>query len=458
MINPDNAQHNEPNKEDCRTVRAFIKCGDSFEVEAEDHPTRLVRDLDGFDAGQTPDLSRYGGWKSEPLEATGYFRTEKIDDRWWLVDPQGYRFLHIAVNGVNPGNSDRMQAALKEKYGSPEGWRDHTLRLLKEHGFNGTGCWSRDALNREAPPDLRPVYTPTLRFMGGYGRERGGTYTLPGHRGYPHNCIFVFEDGFKEYARREAAGLAERADDSYLLGYFTDNELPFPDNLLDCFLELPPGDAGYEAVHAWLRERKGARADASAITDVDREQWRAHVLDRYLSVVTDAIRQHDPHHLILGPRFYGPEKQSEPFWQTAGRYLDVIAVNDYCVWTPSAERLGQWAEWSGSPIMLTEWYAKGEDSGLPNQSGAGWTVATQQERGWFYQNFVLGLLESRVCVGWHWFKYADNDPEDTRTDPSNRDSNKGIVNVEYEPYQPLMRAMKELNRVAYPLTAHFDHP
>ncbi len=437
-----------------RTVRAFIKCGDSFEVEASDHPTRLVRDLDGFDAGRSVPLSRFGGWKAERLEGTGFFRTERVGDRWWLVDPEGCLFLHVAVNAVSPGRSDRMRAALKDKFGTEEAWRDHTMRLLKEHGFNGTGCWSSDELNRGAPPELRPVYTPTLSFMGGYGRERGGTYTLPGHRGYPHNCIFVFEEGFREYAEKLARSVADLREDPYLFGYFTDNELPFPDDLLDCFLELPNGDAGHGAVRDWLRQRDVA--DASCISDRDREEWRAHVLERYLSIVTDAIRRHDPDHLILGPRFYGPEKQSKRFWQTAGRHLDVIAVNDYCVWTPTAERLGSWAEWAGRPLMLTEWYAKGQDSGLPNLTGAGWTVATQRERGWFYQNFTLGLLESRACVGWHWFKYADNDPEDTSTDPSNRDSNKGIVNIEYEPYRPLMDAMRELNRAAYPLTAHFD--
>ena len=96
-------------------------------------------------------------------------------------------------------------------------------------------------------------------------------------------------------------------------------------------------------------------------------------------------------------------------------------------------------------MIITEWYAKGDDSGMENLTGAGWTVATQQERGWFYQNFTLALLESQVCVGWHWFKYMDNDPRDRKTDPSNRNSNKGIVTAAYEPWQPLLDAMKQLN-------------
>ena len=48
-----------------------------------------------------------------------------------------------------------------------------------------------------------------------------------------------------------------------------------------------------------------------------------------------------------------------------------------------------------------------------------------------------------------------NTLEDLTTDPSNRNSNKGIVNVEYEPYTDLVDAMKELNTQAYRLIEFF---
>ena len=74
----------------------------------------------------------------------------------------------------------------------------------------------------------------------------------------------------------------------------------------------------------------------------------------------------------------------------------------------------------------------------------------------FYQNFTLALLESGHCVGWHWFKYRDNNPLDLSTDPSNRDSNKGIINWQFEPYAPLLEAMKQINANAYSLVEYFD--
>ena len=98
------------------------------------------------------------------------------------------------------------------------------------------------------------------------------------------------------------------------------------------------------------------------------------------------------------------------------------------------------------------------DSGMGNTGGAGWLVKTQRERGEFYENFTLGLLASKACVGWHWFKYIDNDPKEKKSDPSNRDSNKGMLNNRYEPYTPLLDSMKRINQRAYRLADYFDSP
>ena len=55
-------------------------------------------------AGPIPDIDQYGGWAGGPqLEATGYFRTEKVDGKWWLVDPEGHLFFSHGVNAVFTG-------------------------------------------------------------------------------------------------------------------------------------------------------------------------------------------------------------------------------------------------------------------------------------------------------------------------------------------------------------------
>ena len=111
--------------------------------------------------------------------------------------------------------------------------------------------------------------------------------------------------------------------------------------------------------------------------------------------------------------------------------------------------------------MVTEWYAKGmdvweNDNRMTNQSGAGWTVRTQADRGMFYQNYALQLLECKGCVGFDWFKYRDNDPDDLTTDLSNRNANKGVVDNYGEEYTELTKYMKELNTQKYNLIEFFD--
>ena len=192
------------------------------------------------------------------------------------------------------------------------------------------------------------------------------------------------------------------------------------------------------------------------ITDEHREEFAGVVAERYYKVVSEAIRKYDPNHLYLGSRLHGKPKFVRQIVEAAGRYCDVVAINYYGAWTPSEKTMKHWGEWAQKPFIITEFYTKGMDSGLANTTGAGFTVQTQQERGYAYQHFVLGLMESGNCVGWHWFRYQDNDPTAKGADPSNLDSNKGLVDNEYNLYKPLADAMKELNINAYRLADWFD--
>jgi len=294
--------------------------------------------------------------------------------------------------------------------------------------------------------------------MSSYGKKRGGTFQKPGHTGYPNDCIFVFDPEFETFCDEHARQLAATKDDPWLLGHFSDNEMPLKRAALKNYLSMPDDDPGHRAAEAWLRARHGAAATSKDITEQDEMDFLALVVERYCRIVAAAIKKYDPNHLYLGPRFHGSDLIRPEIFRAAGPYLDVVAVNYYGAWTPDPQRLKMWEQEAKKPIIITEWYAKGADSGMANTGGAGWIVKTQQDRGRFYQNFTLGLLESKVCVGWHWFKYADNDPDDKKADPSNRDSNKGIVNARYEPYTPLLDAMQQLNQRAYSLVDYFDRP
>jgi hypothetical protein len=442
-----------------KAAHVFVKARVKPDRPWKQYKTRDLAHLAGYEPGhRKANRSKYGGWSEKKTRGTGFFSVRKIGDRWWLIDPDGYAFIHVGVCSVRPGKTEANRSALRKRFGTQQKWAGWTIAMLREYGFNGTGAWSDTHLLRSASRPL--VYTLKWSFMGSFGREKGLVHQRPGHLGYPNDCMPIFHPEFEPFCKEYAKGLAATKDDPFLLGHFSDNELPAPRNLLDKLLSLNPDDPnlapGYRAAREWLSQRKGPKATKSDIDDEDRDEFRGFVLNRYSEITTRAMRKYDPHHLMLGSRLHGSEKRSPSVFKAAGKHLDVIAVNYYGVWGPEQETLQNWNMWSGKPVIITEFYTKGADAGLANWSGAGWIVPTQQDRGLFYQHYTLGLLESKVCVGWHWFKYMDNDPSDLTTDPSNRDSNKGIMTIRYRQYDPLLERMRELNQQAYSIIEHFD--
>jgi hypothetical protein len=438
-----------------KTINNSTVDGKAGFSEYKNYPTRTIATLQNFKPA-TIKLDKYGGRLDRKTKATGFFHVEKIAGRWWAVDPDGYYFLHNAPNDVQPGRSERTQQAVKDKYKDMAGWMTATRKFFFANGFNGAGAWSAtkeiQAENLKADQPL--AYTVNLDLMSGYGSKRGGTYVQPGHKGYPNDVIFTFDAGFQEYVEERAKALAANKKDKNLFGYFSDNEMPLLRKNLDGYLKLPVTEPGYVAAKKWADERS---ITLETITDQNRQDFLAYAADRYFSIVATALKKYDPNHLYIGCRFHGAQRYYPELMKVAGKYLDAISINYYNNWTPEKRWVAEWEQVSGKPFIVTEWYVKGEDApGLANTAGAGWVVKTQTDRGRFYQNFTLGLLESKNCIGWHWFKYQDNDPTLVGAEPSNTNANKGIVDNNLEPYTPLLDQMRELNQQMYHLADFFD--
>ncbi len=407
-------------------------------------------------------LSKYGGWKVWKQKATGFFSTALVNDRWWIIDPEGYPMLHIGVVAVEAGTSENQKKAFQSKFQNKRNWAAQGAQSLRQFGFNGAGAWSDvEALKTiEQPLVYTVIISPMDKYKRAHLRNYGGKYEEAGWQGYRYDLAMVFDPEFDEHIAREVKKVTAYKNDKYLLGYFTDNELPWVFDALDRHLKLlKENEAGHIAAKKWLKKRKGARAEIADITDEDREAFTGFYFETYMKKVTKALKAEDPNHLYLGCRFNQFNQKQEltnpTIFKIAGKYMDVISINHYRKWQPEQVQMQQWEQWSGKPFLITEWYVKGEDSGLPNETGAGWNVKTQKERGYFYQNFTLELLKSKGCVGWHWFRYMDNDPSDLTTDPSNRDSNKGVVNSNYEPYDDLLNEAEQVNKQSYHLIQYF---
>ncbi|KMT67009.1 agarase [Catenovulum maritimum] len=76
-------------------------------VETDDVLQKVSQaELEQLDGKLMPDRSKFGGWKFGPkLEATGYFRAEKLGNTWTMVDPEGYLFYSHGIANVRMANT-----------------------------------------------------------------------------------------------------------------------------------------------------------------------------------------------------------------------------------------------------------------------------------------------------------------------------------------------------------------
>lgn len=428
----------------CLAVASPLSLGADVHRQAESKweivPAMLVSEVPGFTPAAAVKLSRYGGYADRRVKATGYFRTEKINDRWWLVDPDGCLFLSAGICSVNLAQS--KGSVESTSFTNETVWADSAAALLRTNGFNTLGCWGNWQAFRG---DSRIPYTTQLGFMEKLGKKLKITEKGFGNWKFPKDCLPLFHPEFEPFCDELAKQLVETRDDPWLLGHFSDNELPFRPESLDNYLSLPAEDPGHVAAQKWWDDHRKSR---EKIEDADREAFLQLVAHRYYSVVGAAIRKYDPNHLYLGSRIHGKciaapvLKGSTP--------VDVVSINFYHQWSPNQKRLQELSEQSGRPLLISEWYAMKLNSPEQKPRGAGWRVSTEAERGMFYQNFTIGLLQNPACVGWHWFKYGGDNEE-------GRDSAQiGTVDVQYRPRVELLKFMSELNAQIYPLADFFS--
>lgn len=405
-----------------------------------------------FVSYRVKDVKRYDSQKQEVVKRSvykpqDYYHIKKIDDRWYVVSPLGKFIVVNAVNSIRVSKED----IFPQGFSSKKDWISKTIDTLQQLGFNTAGCWSDTAAiidyNKNATSPL--AYTVQLNLLSGFASEK--KKSNPELKSVSV-LSFIFEEGFQDYCIKKCASINYLNQDKNLLGYFSDNELPFTTGELKTILkDKETADKSYLAYQEWIKNIK-----ADSVTDETKKKFLGFVADKYYETVSKAIKKSDSNHMYIGSRLHSNAKNNKYIFEAADKYVDIFSINYYGEWQPKHSNMDDWATWSTKPFFITEFYTKAEETGMSNKSGAGWIVKSQTDRGVHYQNFCLQLLQNKNCVGWHWFRYQDNDPNDSKADESNKDSNKGIVNVNFQFYKELSDKMSELNNHKYQLIKLFD--
>ena len=379
------------------------------------------------------DRCEYGGFVRAKAKATGYFRVERIDGRWWFVDPDGHLFLSTGVNGVGTASGTRVQGRedlfgvlppaqagpggggapfyawnLQRRYGEDwrPTWAEAAARRLRAWGFNSIHYWGPRG---QAEP--RVPYAQMLRWQLG-----------PAIMGMPDVYSEAFTRRVDELA---AAQLDPRSRDPWMLGYFIGNEPSWPgreSQLVDLVLAGPPSE---------LQTRAKAQVEGGD-TPERRKAFVLAAFGRYLDVINAALRKHAPNHLNLGIRFGGDPPEDV---LKGARGFDVFSVNIYR-YAPARATLDRIHGLTGLPMLIGEFHIGAPERGLASGLVQ---AANQQERGVAYRYYVEQTLAHPAMIGTHWFQWLDQ-PATGRNDGENY--NIGFIDVTDRPYAELVAAAK----------------
>jgi hypothetical protein len=123
-----------------------------------------------------PNRSRFGGYTAGPqLAATGYFRTQKVNGKWWMVDPDGYLFFSHGPANVRMAN---MSTITGIDYADPSVRIRHADELTPEDSMGIVKVSNAARESRFVTSELRhnmfewlPEYTDPLADHYSYRRS-----------------------------------------------------------------------------------------------------------------------------------------------------------------------------------------------------------------------------------------------------------------------------------------------
>lgn len=429
-----------------------------------------------------------GGDVDRRFEASGYFRVQQTEDRWWLVDPEGRPFWSSGVNCVrpsvpthyggledalewlpdesNPGREtdadvlDFLVANLARAFGADsyyDAWEEITREFLSRAGFNTIGNWSDEQFVQN---DDRP-YVVTL------GTEFPSVKDL--YRGFPD----VLDPDFEEDVRQIAAKLEDVAADRQLIGYFIQNQpawtleespaeglLRFPkeshtrDELVDVLEEKYATSAALSRSWGMDVTFDELRSDAietkftqSAIDDL--RAFSERITATLFREISEACRRVDENHLNLGIRFAA----DIPEWMLASvDPFDVLTMNCYQPKLP-AEVFERYSSDLGKPILVGEWAFGALDVGLPEFGRC--EVRDQRSRAEALRVYLEDAMAQPWCIGAHWHQLYDQSALG-RADGSA--SNFGLLDVCNQPYEEVVSAFRTTHSRQYDVVTRRAEP
>ncbi|WNG40699.1 hypothetical protein F0U61_48680 [Archangium violaceum] len=420
--------------------------------------------------------------------STGFFRLEKINQRWWLITPEGDPFFVIGIDGakfldggyatpvLNSEGSRRkafkelpdptqfsgayttldgkryvnfVTANLQRKYGADYNaqWARMMDKRLRAWGFNTHAKWTRD--DRIAFPFisvLRPSSSETRSILW---------------------APDPFDPGWELAVENGVKGnLATLRDNPRVIGHTFENERGWDRSVVEAALKLGSGSAAKKAFIDFMLARNGGQTAVVArklglpeTTTVDGlvakpvthySQLGSDISDflrlasrRYHEVVRRVLKRLDPNHLYLGGSLV-PTWRNSPEWiEGSVEFVDALSFD---VYQKDPSWISQYLS-HDKPILLLEFSFSVVGRGLTAHSLAS-AVPHQRSRGLHYRYFVEQLASKPQFIGFGFFLLYDQ-AVTHRSLPDGEKFNMGLINQADQPYEEMLEEVKKTHQRLY---------
>ena len=404
--------------------------------------------------------SRYGGYLQKQVKGSGFFRVEKQEGRWWFVDPDGYLFLSLGADCINPGGGgnardlDKREGMFKQL--PPEQFIQHfrgrqvasfgAWNLFRRYGDNyrEKACemvikrmnrWGLNTIGNWSSPDVynlnQIAYTQQLRDLAMEGKLMGLADV------YAPRFAARMDSAMKSY-------LPKNKNNPWVIGYFVGNEPSWlGQEARLCDLILQGEDRPIKAeLEKFLK---------TGDTPERKKEFIYQTFRIFLQTVKQTMKRYDPNHLNLGIRFGNLSELDEALLKICHDSFDILSFNCYSL-TPDKEMLDRAFRLSNMPMIIGEYHFGTVDRGLAQSL---WQVNSQQERGIAYRYYTENAFAHPGLIGTAYFEWCDEDLTG-RADGENY--NCGFVDVTDRPYLYQTEAVMETAKRLYSIHSGGTQP
>jgi hypothetical protein len=439
---------------------------------------------------------KFGGWAAGPrLPATGFFRAEKVKGKWWLVDPDGRLFFSHGIDCVRGLDITPIEERASWFADSPADQPEFATFRSRAYALKGhyagrspeCFCFAGANLVRKYGPDWARTYPQVIhKRLRSWGLNTianwsdGTTYRLrltpytdtigsgnakqiEGSEGYWGKFPDVFDPSFADGLRRSMEGKRnDSASDPWCIGYFSDNEMSWGDDVSLALgaLKSPAEQVAKQVFVADLKAKYGDIEKLNQAWGTQHASWDAllqsrempdrskasqdliafytHTAEQYFRTVREVIKAVAPKQLYLGCRFAGANPRAAA---AAAKFCDVVSFNLY-------QRDVADFQFDGGadvPLIIGEFHFGALDRGMFHTGLV--PTASQQARAEAYKQYVLSALRHPQFVGCHWFQYCDEPTTGRVWDEENYQI--GFVDIADTPYVETIAASRQVGDRLY---------